>query len=74
MLGLVTQLDLTNIFQKQFFRAIESNAYILRSANKGISAIVDNTGRVVKSLKNNRSGSLEYKLPLIKKTKETKMI
>ena len=54
-------------FAKSVFRAIESNSFILRSANKGISAVVNNKGQVVKSLKSNESGNLEYALPVLKK-------
>tara|TARA_Y100001970_G_C14202125_1_gene841727 strand:- start:1246 stop:2136 length:891 start_codon:yes stop_codon:yes gene_type:complete len=54
-------------FAKSVFRAIESNSFILRSANKGISAVINNKGQVVKSLKSNESGNLEYALPVLKK-------
>ena len=54
-------------FAKSVFRAIESNSFILRSANKGISAVVNNKGQVIKSLKSNESGNLEYALPVLKK-------
>ena len=59
-------------FSKTVFRAIESNSYIVRSANKGISAIVDNTGKIVKSLKINETGNLEYKMPIIKNNNKNK--
>ena len=61
MLGLGIQLVRINIFQNQYFRAVESDSYILRSANKGISAIINNKGQVIKGLKNNETGNLEYK-------------
>ena len=32
------------------FRAIEHNSYLIRSANKGITAIVNNKGEIVKEL------------------------
>ena len=32
-------------FAKGIFRAIEQNSYLIRSANKGISAIIDNKGK-----------------------------
>ena len=54
-------------FSKTIFRAIENDTYVLRSANKGISAIINNKGQVIKSLKSNESGNLEYKLPIIQK-------
>ena len=37
---------------KSIFRAIESDSFVLRSANKGISAIINNKGQVIKALKN----------------------
>ena len=52
-------------FSKSIFRAIESDSFVLRSANKGFSAIINNKGQIIKSLKNNETGSLEYRLPII---------
>ena len=52
-------------FSKSIFRAIESDSFVLRSANKGLSAIINNKGQIIKSLKNNETGSLEYRLPII---------
>ena len=40
---------------------------MIRSANKGISAVVNNKGQIIKTLKNNESGYIEYKLPLLQK-------
>ena len=37
-------------FIKSIFRSIENNTFILRSANKGISAIIDNKGNIIKQL------------------------
>ena len=37
-------------FAKSIFRAIEQNTYLVRSANKGISAIINNKGEIVKKL------------------------
>ena len=51
-------------FSKAKFRAIENNNYLLRSANKGYSAIISNTGEVLKSLKPSEIGSIEMKIPL----------
>ena len=34
-------------FAKSIFRAIENNTFFLRSANKGISAIIDNKGNIL---------------------------
>ena len=54
-------------FSKSIFRAIESDSFVLRSANKGISAIVNNKGQIIKSLKNNETGNIEYRLPILEK-------
>ncbi len=54
-------------FSKSIFRAIESDSFVLRSANKGISAVINNKGQIIKALKNNETGSLEYELPIIEK-------
>ena len=54
-------------FSKSIFRAIESDSYVLRSANKGVSAIINNKGQVIKALKNNETGNIEYRLPIIEK-------
>ena len=35
-------------FAKSIFRSIENNTYLIRSANKGISAFINNNGNVVK--------------------------
>jgi len=56
-------------FAKSIFRAIENNTFFLRSANKGISAIIDNKGNVVKKLNRNEAGSIEFDIPLIKSNK-----
>jgi len=54
-------------FSKSIFRAIESDSFVLRSANKGISAIINNKGQIIKALKNNETGNLEYRLPIVEK-------
>ena len=38
-------------FSKAIFRAIENNVYLVRSANRGFSAFIDNKGIVKKVLK-----------------------
>ena len=53
-------------YVKSIFRAIESGTFFLRSANKGISAIIDNKGKPIKKLKRNEAGNIEYVVPLIK--------
>ncbi len=54
-------------FAKSIFRAIENDSFVLRSANKGISAIINNKGQIIKSLNNNESGNIEYRLPIFEK-------
>ena len=56
-------------FTKSIFRAIENGTFLVRSANKGISAIIDNKGNVIKQLKRNEAGSIEFEIPLIKSNK-----
>ena len=52
-------------FAKAIFRAIESNTYLVRSANQGISAFIDNKGNIIKSLNSNEIGSIELNVPLV---------
>ena len=59
-------------FAKAIFRAIEQNSYLVRSANKGISAIINNKGLVVKKLKPFESGNIELEVPLIKTQNKNK--
>ena len=47
------------------FRAIEKGTFFLRSANKGISAIIDNKGIAQKELDRNEAGNIEFEVPLI---------
>ncbi|MDC0937455.1 apolipoprotein N-acyltransferase [Pelagibacteraceae bacterium] len=53
-------------YAKSIFRAIENGTFFLRSANKGISAIIDNKGVLIKKLNRNEIGNIEYETPLIK--------
>ena len=46
--------------------------FVVRSANKGITAYVNNNGQVIKSLKINETGNLEYKIPITKKQTKNK--
>ncbi len=57
-------------FAKSIFRAIENNTFLVRSANKGISAIIDNKGNIVKQLNRNEAGNIEFEIPLIKSNKK----
>ena len=52
-------------FAKAIFRAIESNVYLVRSANKGFSAFIDNKGIIKKVLKPNERGTIELNVPII---------
>jgi len=52
-------------FAKAIFRAIENNVYLVRSANKGFSAFIDNKGIVKKVLKPNEKGVIEFNVPII---------
>ena len=56
-------------FVKSIFRAIENDTFLLRSANKGISAIIDNKGIIIKKLNQNEAGNIEFNVPLIKTNK-----
>ena len=58
-------------FAKSIFRAIENDTFLLRSANKGISAIINNNGKVIKRLNRNEAGNVEFEVSLIK-SKKTK--
>ena len=53
-------------FAKGVFRAIEKNSFLLRSVNKGFTAIINNKGEIVKKLHPNESGNIELDVPLIK--------
>jgi apolipoprotein N-acyltransferase len=53
-------------YAKAVFRAVEKGTFLLRSANKGISVILNNKGMPVKKLNNNEAGNIEMEVPLIK--------
>ena len=42
---------------------------MLRSANRGVSAIIDNKGNIIKRLNRNEAGNIEFQVPLIKSNK-----
>jgi apolipoprotein N-acyltransferase len=52
-------------FSKAIFRAVENNVYLVRSANKGFSAFIDNKGIVKKVLKPNERGAITFNVPII---------
>ena len=56
-------------FAKSIFRAIENNTFLLRSANRGVSAIIDNKGNIIKRINRNEAGNIEFEVPLIKSNK-----
>ncbi len=56
-------------FSKSIFRAIENNTFLLRSANRGTSAIIDNKGNTLKRINRNEAGNIEFEVPLIKSNK-----
>ena len=53
-------------YAKSIFRAIENGTFLLRSANRGISAIIDNKGVAIKQLNRDEAGNIEFDVPLIK--------
>ncbi len=59
-------------FAKAIFRAIEQNTYLLRSANKGVSAVINNKGEVLKKLDPSEAGNIELDVPLIKSKNKNK--
>ena len=52
-------------FAKAIFRSIESDTFLIRSANKGFSSIISNKGEIIKQLNINEEGSVEMYIPLI---------
>ena len=59
-------------FAKGVFRAIEQNSYLVRSDNKGISAIINNKGEIVKKLNPIEAGNIELEIPLFKSKNKNK--
>ncbi len=59
-------------FAKGIFRAIEKNSFLIRSTNKGKSAIINNKGEVIKELNGNETGNIELDVPLIKRENKNK--
>ena len=50
-------------FTKAIYRAVEEGIFIARSANKGISAFINPSGSVIKSLNTGESGNIEVNFP-----------
>ena len=59
-------------FTKSKFRAIENNTYLIRSANRGISAIINNKGEVIKKINPSEAANIELEVPLIKSKNKSK--
>ena len=59
-------------FVKAIFRAIEHNSFLIRSANQGITGIVDNKGKLVKKLDPSEIGNIELEVPLIQNQNRNK--
>ena len=53
-------------FAKAVYRSIENNLYLVRSANKGVSVIINNKGEILKKLNPNEAGNIEMDIPLLK--------
>ena len=51
-------------FSNAKFRSVENGLPVIRSSNKGISAIIDPYGRVIKKLPLNEEGSIYSRLPV----------
>ena len=50
-------------FAKAIYRSVEEGVFIARSANKGISGIINPNGKTVKFLNRGESGNIEHKMP-----------
>tara|TARA_B110000971_G_scaffold183042_1_gene190283 strand:+ start:902 stop:2476 length:1575 start_codon:yes stop_codon:yes gene_type:complete len=50
---------------KAIFRSIENNVFLIRSANKGFSAFINNKGKIQKVLGPNEAGIIELNVPFI---------
>ena len=57
-------------FAKAIFRSIESGVYIIRSANRGISAFISPHGKILKNLQPNEMGNIELSIPIEEKSKK----
>ena len=64
--------SLINILQKQFLDQLNKIHFLVRSANKGISSIINNKGETVKRINPNEAGNIELDVPLIKSENKNK--
>ncbi len=59
-------------FSKAIFRSVEQNSFLIRSTNKGISAIINNKGEIIKKLDVNEAGNIEFDVPLVENKNKNK--
>ncbi len=59
-------------FAKGVYRAIENDTFFVRSANRGISAIINNKGQVIKKLNPSEAGNIELEVPLVESKNKSK--
>ena len=59
-------------FAKGIFRAIEQDLFLIRSANKGVSSIINNKGKIIKKLNPNEAGNIELDVPLLENNKKNR--
>ena len=59
-------------FAKAIFRSIESDSFLARSANRGISAIISNNGQIIRKLDVDEEGSIEMNIPLLQSKYKSK--
>ena len=50
-------------YTKAIYRSVEEGVFIARSANKGVSGLIDPNGRSLKFLDRSESGNVEHKMP-----------
>ena len=50
-------------YTKAIYRSVEEGVFVARSANKGISGLIDPNGRTLKFLNTSESGNIEHKMP-----------
>ena len=59
-------------FFKGSVQSYRTQSYFIRSANKGISAIINNKGEIIKKLNPNEAGNIELEVPLLKAKNKNK--